>query len=407
MAYTIVKSNGDILTTIADGTINTTSTSLGLPGRNYAGYGQQLDTNFVHLLENFADTTVPPNPIRGQLWYNTDNGTMYVCPQNGESNAQAWLALTSTSSGGTTSFGEVTVTGNVQSDNLTATNTVSANAASLNNVEIANIANIANANVTSAIIGTATTSAVTAGSSSTSGTITGVWTHTGSGIANGVNGTSLWVTGGNLVVSGSGGVGIRTDNYYYANGTPISFAGTYSNSNVAGYLPSYGGNILTQQTQASVLTTGAVSNPGQITGQWTLTGGSRLNATYADLAERFAADDSYEPGTVVQIGGAKEITKVQDELSDEVFGVVSNTAAYLMNNGAGDDQTHPAVALAGRVHVKVIGAVSKGQRLVSAGNGKARAANTGEANAFNTIGRSLENKTGDGEGYIEAIVMIR
>ena len=67
MAYTIVKSDGNVLTTIPDGTINTTSTSLGLPGRNYAGYGQALDTNFVHLTENFADGTVPPNPLRGQL----------------------------------------------------------------------------------------------------------------------------------------------------------------------------------------------------------------------------------------------------------------------------------------------------------------------------------------------------
>ena len=62
MAYTIVKSDGTVLTTIADGTINTTSTSLGLPGRNYAGYGQSLDTNFFHAMENLADSTTPANP---------------------------------------------------------------------------------------------------------------------------------------------------------------------------------------------------------------------------------------------------------------------------------------------------------------------------------------------------------
>ena len=71
MAYTIVKSNGVVLTTIADGTINTTSTSVGLPGRNYAGYGQTLDTNFVHVIENFADTTPPANPLAGQIWYDS------------------------------------------------------------------------------------------------------------------------------------------------------------------------------------------------------------------------------------------------------------------------------------------------------------------------------------------------
>ena len=78
MAYTIVKSDGTVLTTIADGTINTSSTSLGLPGRNYAGYGQSLDTNFVHVTENFADSTPPANPLRGQIWYDTSDTTLKV-----------------------------------------------------------------------------------------------------------------------------------------------------------------------------------------------------------------------------------------------------------------------------------------------------------------------------------------
>ena len=100
MAYTIVKSNGQVLTTIADGTINTSSTSLALPGRNYAGYGQYLDTNFVHAIENFANASPPANPLAGQLWFNTNSNTMYVCPIDGASSSN-WLALTSTASGGT------------------------------------------------------------------------------------------------------------------------------------------------------------------------------------------------------------------------------------------------------------------------------------------------------------------
>lgn len=407
MAYTIVKSDGNILTTIPDGTINTSSTSLGLPGRNYAGYGQALDTNFVHVLENFADSTVPPNPIRGQLWFDTDTSTLKVCPADGTTNASAWLTLASTSSGNATSFGAVTVTGNVSSNNMTVTNQITANLAALSYLTVSANANIATANITSATIGTTTTTIITSGSSSTAGTMTGVWTHTGSGTANGINGTSMWVTGGNLVITGSGNIGIRTDNYYYANGNPISFAGTYTNSNVAAYLPTANVNILSTQIQTPVLTTGANTTAGTITGNWSLTAGSRLNATYADLAERFAADDVYDAGTVVQLGGDKEITAVQYELSEDVFGVISDTAAYLMNAGAGDDQTHPPVAVSGRVDVKVVGKVTKGQRLVSAGNGIARAAKQGEANAFNTIGRALEDKTTDGEGFVEAIVMIR
>jgi hypothetical protein len=406
MAYTIVKSDGTVLTTIADGTINTTSTSLGLPGRNYAGYGQALDTNFVHTVENFADTVPPPNPLRGQLWYNTNNSTIYVCPTDGESNALAWLALTATSSGGNTSFGAVTVTGNLSANNLSAVNEITANAFTASFLTISANANIAQANITAATIGTLTTTAITTGSATTAGTLTGVWTINGS--AGGNNANAVVFNTGGIYINNTGNLfGIRTDKYMYANGDPISFAGTYSNTNVASYLTVYGGNILTVQTQATVVTTGANTTAGTLTGNWTLSAGSRMQATYADLAERFAADEEYAPGTVVQLGGDKEITAVQYELSDDIFGVISDTAAYLMNSGAGDDKTHPPVAVSGRVQVKVTGKISKGQRLVSAGVGIARGANPGEASAFNTIGRALEDKTTDDAGFVEAIVTIR
>lgn len=412
MAYTIVKSDGTVLTTIADGTINTSSTSLGLPGRNYAGYGQTLDTNQVHILENFAAATPPANPLRGQLWFNITNSTLYVCPTDGESNAAAWLSLTSTASGGTTSFGNASISGNLSANNASVVNNFTANAISSGYLTISTQANIANANLSGTTsVASLTTTSITAGSQSTNGTITGVWTANGAGTANGVNGTSLWVTGGNLVVTGAGSIGIRTDNYYYANGDPLSFPGTYSNANVASYIPTYVGNVGSAGGatvfNGTTISAGANTTPGSITGNWTLTAGSRLNATYADLAERFEADTTYEPGTVVQLGGTKEITAVQYELSEDVFGVISNTAAYLMNAGAGSDATHPPVAVTGRVEVKVVGKINKGDRLVSAGSGIARAAKAGEATAFNTIGRSLENKTTDGEGFVEAIVMIK
>ena len=405
MAYTIVKSDGTVLTTIADGTINTTSSSLGLPGRNYAGYGQTLDTNFVHQLENFADTDPPPNPLRGQLWYNTNNQTLYVCPTDGETNSANWSALTSTTSGGTTTFGAVTITGNLLANNGTFTNQVSANLGTFAYLTVTSNANIADANITTSNIGNLTTQVITTGANTTAGTITGTWTANG-----GLSGNTVILTNGNLFIGNSGGAnlyGVRTDKYMYANGTPISFAGTYSNSNVAGYLPTYNGVVLASNVTTPILTTGANTTPGTVTGNWTLSSGSRFNATYADLAERFSSDAIYDAGTVVELGGDKEITAVKYELSEDVFGVISHTAAYLMNSGAGDDETHPPVAVSGRVKVKVTGKVSKGQRLVSAGNGIARAANPGEANSFNTIGRSLVNKTTVGVGTVEAIVIIR
>ena len=405
MAYTIVKSDGTVLTTIADGTINTSSTSLGLPGRNYAGYGQSLDTNFVHVTENFADSTPPANPLRGQIWYDTSDTTLKVCPTDGESNSLAWLSLTSTASGGNTTFGSVNITGNATANNFTATNEVTANAFTAGYLTISANATIADASITTANIGTLTTTAITTGSATTPGTLTGVWTVTGN---TGANASAILLDTGGIYINNSGNLyGIRTDKYMYANGDPISFAGTYSNSNVASYLPTYNGNILTVQTQATTLTTGANTTAGTITGNWTLSTGSRLTATYADLAERFSADDVYEPGTVVELGGSAEITAVKYELSEDVFGVISDNMAFLMNNGAGDNDTHPAVAMTGRVRVKTLGTVRKGQRLVSAGEGYARAAENEEATAFNVIGRALEDKTTSDFGTVEAIVTIK
>lgn len=309
MAYTIYKSNGTLLCTIPDGTLNNSNTSLGLPGRNYAGYGQYLDTNFVHMTENFADNNPPVNPLKGQLWYDTNNNQLKVCPTQGETNAQAWLSLAQTSSGGNTTFGNITVNGNISSGNITVVNTITAANGIFTNIQVTANANIANVNA---------------------------------------------------------------------------------------------GNVST-----TVITTGANTTAGTITGNWTLTSGSRLQATYADIAERFEADTELDPGTVVEIGGTKEITAVKFDLSEDVFGVVSNTAAYLLNATAGDDTTHPPIAVSGRVQVKVTGKIKKGDRLVSAGNGLARAAKLGETNAFNTIGRALEDKNNDGEGLVLAIVTIR
>lgn len=410
MAYTIVKSDGTVLTTIAEGTINTTSTSLGLPGRNYAGYGQALDTNFVHLLESFASTAPPVNSLRGQLWYNTNNATLYVCPVDNETNAANWTALSSTSSGGTTTFGSVTITGNLSANNISVTNDISSNSISVSYATVSANANIADANISSANIGTLYTTDITTGAIATAGNITGLWTINGG--VGGANADGLILNTGGIYINNTGNLyGIKTDRYMYANGTPVSFSGTYSNSNVQSYLPTYNGNLGVaggaSVFNGNVITTGANTTVGSITGNWVLTSGSRLTATYADLAERFEADGMYDAGTVVELGGEKEITAVQHELSEDVFGVISDTAAYLMNAMAGDDTTHPPVAVSGRVKVKVRGIVKKGQRLVSAGKGTARAASTGEANAFNTIGRSLENKASVGLGTVEAIVMIR
>ena len=150
-----------------------------------------------------------------------------------------------------------------------------------------------------------------------------------------------------------------------------------------------------------------VGNIGSSTRYFNTIFATATTALYADVAERFAADTEYSPGTVVELGGANEITISQDELSENVFGVISTNAAYLMNSGAGTNATHPPVAMTGRVPVRTIGTVRKGDRLVSAGNGLARSAQPGEATSFNVIGRALADKQNTELGMVEAIVTIK
>ena len=107
MAYTIIRSDGSVLTTIQDGTIDTTHSSLGLPGRNYAGYGQFLDTNFIHLLENSSDTTPPGAPLVGQLWWDSGNALLKVYNGTVFKTISAATAATLAPSGSTSVMGDL------------------------------------------------------------------------------------------------------------------------------------------------------------------------------------------------------------------------------------------------------------------------------------------------------------
>jgi hypothetical protein len=69
MAYQVNKTDGTIVATVADGQLDQLSTDLTLIGKNYSGFGEALNENFIKLLENFADTSRPTNPIRGQIWF--------------------------------------------------------------------------------------------------------------------------------------------------------------------------------------------------------------------------------------------------------------------------------------------------------------------------------------------------
>jgi hypothetical protein len=123
-------------------------------------------------------------------------------------------------------------------------------------------------------------------------------------------------------------------------------------------------------------------------------------ARYADLAEMYAADADYAPGTVVAFGGSAEVTQCQQDACPKVAGVISANPAYLMNSAQSGPHV-ATVALTGRVPCRVIGPVEAGAMMVSAGNGIARA----EANPSmgTVIGKAVQPHAG-GFGTIEIVV---
>ena len=78
MAYSINKTDGTLLATVADGQVDDLSTDITLIGKNYSGFGESLNENFIKLLENFASTSRPDNPIRGQIWFDTSEAKLKV-----------------------------------------------------------------------------------------------------------------------------------------------------------------------------------------------------------------------------------------------------------------------------------------------------------------------------------------
>ena len=211
----------------------------------------------------------------------------------------------------------------------------------------------------------------------------------------GVDSTST--TTGALVVTGGIGVsGNITARTLYAKTIQSTSSTANIGSPTTGFNYLYVNNILPM--------TSNVGNIGSQTAYFNTVYATATSALYADLAERFFADAEYAAGTVVEIGGINEITVSTTDLSDSVLGVISTNPAYTMNNAAGGNDTHPVVALIGRVPVKAVGLINKGDRLVSAGNGCARTGLASEITPFNVIGRALVAKTSVEEQLILALV---
>lgn len=334
--------------------------------------------------------------------------------------------------------GLISAIGNINGGNLNAANGVTAG------TTVSAVGNINGGNVNTTIV--SATGNINGGNVISSALVQGVTVSASGNVqAGNLRTTGLAsvtgnITSGNVmttIVSASGNItaaGNVSGSYFLGNGsqlTGLSAAVSVTkieNGTSKAEINASGGNLAVTiggTANVMVVSTNTVAVPNlSVTTNITTTSvgtgniGSQANpfntvfakattAQYADVAERFAADEFLGPGTVVELGGQKEITRVKQDLSEKVFGVISTRAAYLMNGMAGTDDTHPPVAMTGRVPVQTIGTIRKGDRLVSAGNGIARAAQPGEATAFNVIGRALVDKTTSELGTIEAIVTIR
>jgi hypothetical protein len=200
-----------------------------------------------------------------------------------------------------------------------------------------------------------------------------------------VTGDGTGVGGGNLMLAT-----MASSNKIFLNVGGQDTVNIIANINVGGITVQ--GNII--PTASNVYTLGST------TAWWNKLFSVAATAQYADLAENYVGDASYEAGTVVEFGGANEVTLCDSDMSSRVAGVVSTNPAYLMN-GSQLGENIVAVALTGRVPTKVRGPIRKGDLIVSAGEGHARAENLPQVGTV--IGKALEDFNGD-SGVIEVVV---
>jgi hypothetical protein len=541
MAYKINNTFGTLLVTLADGTIDTTTTDLTLIGKGYAGFGEKLNENVVKLLENFNNTSAPANKITGQLWYDQTNkqiniytGTKWKpvgsTTNSGTSPANAvqgdlWFDTTNTQlyvyTGSVwTLIGPTTVAGSgvtamiteivqdntgvnksilkgVQSDTVvfvvageaftpsgTETNGAALIAAGFSTV--AQGVQLSSSVSSNKFRGTATDSDALGGvvaanylranaNDTTSGTIgvlndSGITIGAGSDatfsmssdnltIANttlnkdinftvndgGVTKTALTIQGstgriehlrvGDLTVDGTNTI-MNTSSLSIEDNIIELNRGISSNAG----MPSHTGlKVNRGETSAATeqdlfwvwdetFADDGTTTYGNAGGAWTAFksgGGTEMSAAtlvdirgnvvhatstaaqYADLAERYASDMALEAGDVVMLGGSEEVTKCNKELCDSVFGVVSDSPAFLMNAQAGNNDSHPMIALKGRVLVKLQGPGNAGDRIVSAGNGEAKVANLDECTTFNVLGRLLKAKYNEETTLTECVIGVK
>ena len=402
MSYTINRTdqNGAILVTIVDGTADGPDINPGLNasdvdlfGKNYPTYGQDLNQNFIRLLQNFANSTPPIKPLTGELWYDTTTGLLKVF--NNTSYVPVSPVVVANTAPSTTTVGSQWWDYTNQQLNIwNGTSwTTTGPAYKYSNLGISGVA-------VEAINDTVGGSHIVT-KFYQSGNVTAISSYDSAftiSPANPVTGFSTvypGITMANGVANECQFVGSATNAKMLGNIVSSKYARTDIDSNFAGNV------AITNVLTVSSITTGSTYTAGNIVGQWTLGVNSTLNASYADLAEFYEGDAEYEVGTVLIFGGSKEVTTTTLANDTRAAGVVSNNAAYSMNSTCSGLKN--LVALAGRVQCKVVGPVQKGDMLTTS-NMPGYATKATMPILGSIIGKSLEDKGHDIPGIIEVAI---
>jgi hypothetical protein len=423
MPYIINKTNGQQLTIVQDASLDQT-TDLIFVGRNYSGYGEIQNENFLKLLENFSNGTPPATPIVGQTWYNNTNNTLNVCYAEASGTVAAKFKTLAVSNIGSAAPTDAVI-GDLWYDSASGQLNVWSGSEYIvvgpetgadirakwrgdfeydvlsPDLPVFNIKAVLGTNDEVIAIVSAETYNMSEiySASPAYPSRTNNFTKITKGIT---------LQGADPVTGSSRReiTGLSTSSYFWGTAAE-SLTSLYSN--VAGSSSGISTRTTTTNAQFNVTFVDSGTGLAYIDAGITYNPSSNIlttiasSALYADLAERYEADAEYEAGTVLVIGGDKEVTVTSQFADTRVAGIVSKKPAYMMNSGAGTDETHPYIALKGRVPCKVVGYVEKGDLLVtSAHPGYAVAAKSVAAGSV--IGKALEGNS-EGFGVVEVLVV--
>ena len=403
MPYILNKTNGVVLTTIDDASLDLT-TNLTFVGRNYSGYGEIFNENFLHLLENFSNTSAPSKPVQGQLWFDStpDNRKLNFC-FDGKSFKP--LATMQVQADAPSSPSEGDLWWDSNDNQLKAfdgstyliigpqTSSAARSSWSFDEEVDKNDPTDALNPIIKGKVGSNVVLTIAKLSSSVSDNGVRLLPKGSSDLYNDFNfGVRKGITLAGADVNGS----TKAAGYYFWGTAAESLvANTATNVTVSakntGTTSHYLTFVSTSTGNTGLLTdTGLSYNP---TDNVLTTTASA--ARYGDLAEKYLADKEYSPGTVVAVGGHAEITACQE--GDRAIGVVSENPGYMMNSELANGTY---VALKGRVPVKVIGDVKSKDRLIAGNDGRARTSEVSHPDVFAVALTDV-----DSNGMVEAIVL--